>query len=81
MFMTNADKAMRYESMITLLNDQLELDLFTAEAEAKSPTWTKQLLSELKTRVKVLVDVCDMTDDECLIAKANELQTKVETLG
>ena len=78
--MTNADKAMRYDGMITLLNDQLELDLFTVEAEAKSPTWTKQLLSELKVRTKLFVEVCDMTDDETLIAKANELQSKVNAL-
>jgi hypothetical protein len=79
--MTDAEKAMRYDGIITMLNDQLEIDLFTAEAQAKSPTWTKQLLNELKTRVNVLVDVCDMTDDESLIAKADELQTKVEALG
>jgi hypothetical protein len=78
--MTDRDKAMRYDGMIKMLDDQLELDLFTVEAQAKSPTWTKQLLNELKTRVKGLVDVCDMTDDESLIAKANELQTKVEVL-
>ncbi len=79
--MTDADKAMRYDSMLKMLDDQLELDLFTVEAETKRSTWTKQLVSELKTRVKVWIDVCDMTDDESLIAKANELQTKTEALG
>jgi hypothetical protein len=78
--MTDAEKAMRYDSIITMLNDQLEIDLFTAEAQAKSPTWTKQLLSDLKVRTKLFVEVCDMTDDETLLAKANELQSKVNAL-
>jgi hypothetical protein len=78
--MNNADKAMRYDGTIKMLDDQLELDLFTVEAEAKRSTWTKQLLAELNTRVNVFVDVCDMTDDESLIAEAKELQTKAEAL-
>lgn len=74
------DNTIRYNYVSTLRNDQLELDLFTVVAEAKSPTWTKQFLSELKINAKVFVDVCDMTDDEALIAKANELHSKINAL-
>jgi hypothetical protein len=48
--MTDSEKARRHDSFIQLLDDQLEVDLFAVEAQAKSPTWTRQMMVELKAR-------------------------------
>jgi uncharacterized protein YjcR len=78
--MTEAEKAMRHDSFIQLLDDQLEVDLFAVEAQAKSATWTRQMIIELKARAELFVTICDMLEDENLIVKAQELQTKLSGL-
>jgi soluble P-type ATPase len=78
--MTDKEKAMRHDSFIQLLDDQLEVDLYAVEAEAKSATWTRQMIIELKARAELFVTICDMLEDENLIGKAQELHTKVNDL-
>jgi hypothetical protein len=75
--MTDKEKAMKHDSFVQLLDDQLEVDLFAVEAQANSATWTRQMLIELKARAELFVTICDMLEDETLIAKAQELRTKV----
>jgi hypothetical protein len=78
--MTDKEKAMRHDSFIQLLDDQLEVDLFAVEAQAKSATWTRQILTELEARSELFVTICEMLEDEDLTAKAQELHTKVSGL-
>jgi hypothetical protein len=78
--MTDKEKAMRHDSFIQLLDDQLEVDLFAVEAQAKSATWTRQTMIELKARAELFVTICDMLEDETLITKAQELHTKVSDI-